>query len=57
MRKDVEKQFEDLAQQTVADAEGVICSFPEFVEGLKMLLDAVQGRYDLACEENRGKDG
>lgn len=58
MRKDVEKQFEDLSLQTVQKAERIRCDFEEFVDGLEDLWKNIHGRWiDAKSELEQMEDG
>lgn len=46
-----EAQFEQIAADTIARAEGVDCDQENFAEGLRNILIEVKDRYVEACQE------
>lgn len=52
MDSKVEEQFEAVARQAVEDAERIRCPFPDFIEGLETIVEALQARLASAREEH-----
>ena len=48
----VQDKFEDLARTLVEQAEAIDCTFEEFLEGLRTLLDEIRTRLSMAKEEH-----
>ena len=46
-----EDVFEKMAEDLIADAEGVDCPLSEFRDGLRTILDAVRERLSLVEDE------
>lgn len=46
-----ENRFEEIASEAIRQAEAVDCSLPEFRDGLKAVIEALQERYDQVCAE------
>lgn len=47
----VEKAFEEIAQETIRRAEQVPCSLDRFVEGLRDIESALRDRRGISKEE------
>lgn len=56
MAASVEEQFEEIADDAVRRAESVLCSFDDFVEGLRTMHEIVRDRYYDARNEQREKE-
>lgn len=51
----MEEEFERIAQDAINEAQEVKCDFAEFVEGLKVMVQTIQDRYEQAASELRGQ--
>jgi hypothetical protein len=50
---ELDEVFSKIALDAIIAAEGVGCSFAEFVEGLRTMALRLGDRYAEACEEER----
>ena len=47
MKRHIEKQFEHIAEATITGCEKVECSRQEFLEGMKIVEEALTDRSDM----------
>ena len=46
-----EDEFEDLAADCINEAENVNCTFAEFIDGLRIIHEAIKERLEQALAE------
>ncbi len=51
MNKNVEKQFQQIAQRATSDAADVKCSKEDYKEGLEMIMSDLEVNLDVVNEE------
>ncbi len=53
MKADVRSEFEDVAYNTLDDAQAVACSLEDFHEGLELVMELIQERLEAVEDELR----